>query len=92
MMAHFLLSKNNQNSVLKKCQTNYQINNYIKHRLPFMQLIQLSYDYFDAIDKMSNQNVFSLLVRETTHCYYFLCAFLGFQNGARSRCHRSRAG
>lgn len=38
-----------------------------------MWLIPISYGYFDVIEKMDNQNVLSLFVRETTHCYYFPC-------------------
>lgn len=72
IMAHFLLSKNNQNSDLKSVKQNIH---QIKYTLtvPFMRLIPISYGYFDVIEKMGNQNVLSLFVRETTHCYYFPC-------------------
>lgn len=94
IISHFLLPKYmyNLNSDLKsvKQKNTHQVK--YTSTVPFMQLIQLSYDNCYVNEKMSSQNVFNLLVRETTYCYYFLCAYLGFQNGARSRCHGNRAG
>lgn len=72
IMAHFLLSKNNQNSDLKSVKQNIH---QIKYTLtvPFMRLIQLSYGYFDVIEKMDNQNVLSLFVRDNTLLLFSVC-------------------
>lgn len=72
IMAHFLLSKNNQNSDLKSVKQDIH---QIKYTLtvPFMRLIQLSYGYFDVIEKMDNQNVLSLFVRDNTLLLFSVC-------------------
>lgn len=72
IMAHFLLSKNNQNSDLKSVKQDIH---QIKYTLtvPFMRLIPISYGYFDVIEKMDNQNVLSLFVRDNTLLLFSVC-------------------
>lgn len=72
IMARFLLSKNNQNSDLKSVKQDIH---QIKYTLtvPFMRLIPISYGYFDVIEKMDNQNVLSLFVRDNTLLLFSVC-------------------